>query len=457
MIYLGVDAWQTPNGLNIIGVICGIVSDNVSNNWTMIEEFEKLNWKRFKGEPQWIRCFAHILNLIIKAVLRPFGRQKKPVLLMLMNPMKKKRQKNLWIATMMQMIATPMMVRMGLRLKRTTENLKRTMSSPWRISRISKKRMTMISILFPWNCNKTKLKGQLASMVRCEDAIIIWQQDKQFGTNRDVHVTQADLDLAQDLVQLLEQFYKITLQLSTGALTRFAEVVVWIDQITADLSTVIANDEGNFPPALRNVSCAGLQITNKYYMLTNCSPSYRIAMILHPSFKDEDFKLPKWPQSWVDEAIDLTRQMYETLYKPKNREAAKTPKKGGAPKPQTGVLAGLGAAALARLAESFGGGKQKRSGNTHHGLLCMALDVMTCPATTVDVKRTFNFGQNYVTSRRHNLHAKSVSRGMALLFYSKNSMIKPLALHEFMAKRQDELKMRLKVRSKNVQDVVTVE
>ncbi|KAI9605053.1 hypothetical protein H4Q26_003024, partial [Puccinia striiformis f. sp. tritici PST-130] len=149
--------------------------------------------------------------------------------------------------------------------------------------------------------------------------------------------------------------------------------------------------------------------------------------------------------------------------------------------PQTGVLAGLGAAALARSAESLsdpidiwllGGlvldegapvnglkwwGEQKRSGNTHHGLPRVALDVMTCPATTVDVKRTFNFGRDYVTSRRHNLHAKSVSRGMALSFYSKNGMIKPLALHEFMAKRQNELKMRVKVRSKNVQDVVTVE
>ncbi|KNF06314.1 hypothetical protein PSTG_00820 [Puccinia striiformis f. sp. tritici PST-78] len=107
-IYLGVDAWQTPNGFDIIGVviyrllndndrkmkfkssamplvlfssnkatpICRIVSDNASNNWTMIEELEKLNWKRFKGELQWIWCFAHILNLIVKAILSPFGGQK---------------------------------------------------------------------------------------------------------------------------------------------------------------------------------------------------------------------------------------------------------------------------------------------------------------------------------------------------------------------------------------------
>ena len=43
----------------------------------MIGELAKLNWKRFTGEEQWIRCFAHILNLIVKAILRPFSRLKK--------------------------------------------------------------------------------------------------------------------------------------------------------------------------------------------------------------------------------------------------------------------------------------------------------------------------------------------------------------------------------------------
>jgi hypothetical protein len=96
--------------------------------------------------------------------------------------------------------------------------------------------------------------------------------------------------------------------------------------------------------------------------------------------------------------------------------------------------------------------KHKRNGITHHGLLQMALDVMCCPgenvckyhttkliadqlvhiATTVDVERMLSFGQDYVSFRRHNLDPKSVSRGMALSFYSKNGKVKPLALHEYL-------------------------
>lgn len=71
MLFLFLTRW-----VGLYHQICGIVSDNAANNGTMIEELEKLNWKRFKGDQQWIRCFAHILNLIVKAILRPFGRKK---------------------------------------------------------------------------------------------------------------------------------------------------------------------------------------------------------------------------------------------------------------------------------------------------------------------------------------------------------------------------------------------
>jgi hypothetical protein len=61
----------------LFGQIYGIVSDNVSNNKVMVNELKKLKWPHFKGQSQWIRCFAHILNLIAKAILQPFGPQKK--------------------------------------------------------------------------------------------------------------------------------------------------------------------------------------------------------------------------------------------------------------------------------------------------------------------------------------------------------------------------------------------
>ncbi|KNE99912.1 hypothetical protein PSTG_06765 [Puccinia striiformis f. sp. tritici PST-78] len=104
-MYLGLDAWQSPNGFNILGTviyqlvegdsggvnleamsldfvqlrkshtavylaetvrvivekfgirdkICGIVTNNASNNETMINEIKSYKWPWFKGDGQWIQ------------------------------------------------------------------------------------------------------------------------------------------------------------------------------------------------------------------------------------------------------------------------------------------------------------------------------------------------------------------------------------------------------------------
>ncbi|KNF06856.1 hypothetical protein PSTG_00171 [Puccinia striiformis f. sp. tritici PST-78] len=121
---------------------------------------------------------------------------------------------------------------------------------------------------------------QLTSIVRCSEAILGWQKDKRHGPSRQHFITQSNLDLARDLVDILQPFYEITLQVSLRGATRISQVVVFIDQIT----------------------------------------------MLHPSFKDKYFELAKWNLEWTDEAVRLTREMWETHYKPTPQQAmAKEP------------------------------------------------------------------------------------------------------------------------------------
>ncbi|KNF01232.1 hypothetical protein PSTG_05589 [Puccinia striiformis f. sp. tritici PST-78] len=156
-------------------------------------------------------------------------------------------------------------------------------------------------------------------------------------------------------------------------------------------------------------------------------------MVLHPSFKDEYFKLAKWNKKWIDKAIRLTREMWETNYKP---SAQPPPSKDANSRPRTGVLAQLSGASEARAGSNstdplnmwLAGGlhltedgmpvnpltwwiQQARGGNTHSGLLQMALDVLSCPATTVDVEQAFSFGRDYVTFKRHRLNSSSSLEG----------------------------------------------
>ncbi|KAH9443773.1 hypothetical protein Pst134EB_026167 [Puccinia striiformis f. sp. tritici] len=153
------------------------------------------------------------------------------------------------------------------------------------------------------------------------------------------HITDADITLANDLAEILQPFYEINLQVLIKGSARLADVVVFIDQITSHLSSAISDEQHAYPPALRNACRGGLQLTNKYYTLTDCSPLYRVAM-------DQYFKLAKWDQEWIDEAIWLTHEMWETNYKP-SAQPPPSKEANPRPKPQTGVLAQLSGASEA--------------------------------------------------------------------------------------------------------------
>jgi hypothetical protein len=73
------------------------------------------------------------------------------------------------------------------------------------------------------------------------------------------------------------------------------------------------------------------------------------------------------------------------------------------------------------------------------------------------VERTFSFKRDYVSVRRHSLHPKLVSQGMVLLFYSKNNIIKPLVLHEYMTKKKDSSKTQVKERAARGRNVMTID
>ncbi|OAV87198.1 hypothetical protein PTTG_06221, partial [Puccinia triticina 1-1 BBBD Race 1] len=252
-----------------------------------------------------------------------------------------------------------------------------------------------------------------------------WQRHKQIGIDCKFHLDKFDLDLARDLLEILSIFYEITLQILISGSACLSNIVVFIDQITKHLSTAISGSK--YPPALKNACQIGLKIMNKYYSLTDNSPLYRIAIILHPLFRDKYFKLLRWEPEWIAEAIRLARKMWVKFYKPDP-----TP-----PNPST---------SLTKTSKWWI--QQKNSGNMHGGLVYMVLDVLSFPATLVDVKRAFSFGRNYFLPRRHRLSARSLSRGMTVAFYSKNGMIKDGVLAKWKHGLQTEKKVKAKEKGK---------
>lgn len=107
---------------------------------------------------------------------------------------------------------------------------------------------------------------------------MIWQKDKKHGVPRKYYIDVADIELARQLVSILQLFYEQTLQISKRGSARLSHIIVYIDEITDLLSNAIKGEDNEYPPALRNACRVGLRLTNKYYTLTDCSPLFRIAM-----------------------------------------------------------------------------------------------------------------------------------------------------------------------------------
>ncbi|KNF03751.1 hypothetical protein PSTG_03272 [Puccinia striiformis f. sp. tritici PST-78] len=558
-MYIGADAWQSPNGFDILGVviyclvelaggkikleampldfvqlakshtgvyladtvrlvvekfeihnkICGIVTDNASNNSVMVSEMKKFKWARFKGDQHWIRVCNSTIPFSIrqksfhKALLSltPFGTVKKRSTakstqadgdtssdesegddaeeqICRRNDVNHSTHSGDEDDTNEDVdTVPPEHVDPELTLEDihdlsdedeeadlyTTSMCKQSLAKFRAVARKLRKspnsKIEFVKLCKEFECDKphsivqdvrtrwNSTLDQLVSIIRCQKAIMVWQKDKRHGLDRKHHIVDADIELANHLVSILAVFYEQTLQVSTPGSARLTHIIVFIDEVTELLSNAIAGGGGKYPPALRNACRIGLQLTNKYYTLTDCSPLYRIAMVLHPSFKDEYFKIAGWEEGWITEALRLTREMFNTYYKPSASATLSTnPPKVN--KPKSGNIAQLGAALAARgqsandpLDTWLASGlllddgspidalqwwiQQKRAGNTHGGLLQMALDVLSCPATSVDVERVFSFGRHYVTQKRHRLNSISVTRGMSVAFYSKNKLIEP--------------------------------
>ncbi|OAV94410.1 hypothetical protein PTTG_26953 [Puccinia triticina 1-1 BBBD Race 1] len=390
-LYLGVDSWQSPNAFDILGIviyrlageesgdpkleampldfvrlsqrhtgeylaetvrlvvekfgiqykICGIVSNNASNNLTMVRELKKQKWVRFKGEPQWVRCFAHVLNLIVQGILRPFGNSKQNpsgknqteptlddsesddddnegriILQQDIPPCSKSERDDESEIQSCDEKYTEDSEQLSLEDIEnaseeeecdcyTTQCCKVTLA---KFCAIAKKlnyspnsKAEFIEICRKKACetphtverdvqtrwNSTLI--QVKSILRCQDAIIEWQRHKRHGIDWKFHLDKSDFDLAHDLAEILNLFYEITHQILISGSARLSNIVMYIDQITDHLSTAITGS--HYPPAMKNACQIGLKITNKYYSLTDSSPLYRIAILLHPSFRDEYFKL----------------------------------------------------------------------------------------------------------------------------------------------------------------------
>ncbi|KAE8214172.1 hypothetical protein CF326_g9805 [Tilletia indica] len=151
----------------------------------------------------------------------------------------------------------------------------------------------------------------------------------------------------------------------------------------------------------------------------------------------------KWQEDWKETAVDILRSNYEAFYKVvplESQDDQDAPDNGKEDAEEDPVIAAMMKRSIARRAEAKAVDqieewladvtplskkketvdplawwwKEKQRGNERMGLADMALDVFSCPATSVDVERLFSRAGRNVTPLRHSMRALKLAKVVAV-------------------------------------------
>ncbi|KAG9091245.1 hypothetical protein FS749_016682 [Ceratobasidium sp. UAMH 11750] len=164
-------------------------------------------------------------------------------------------------------------------------------------------------------------------------------------------------------------------------------------------------------------------------------------------------KQADWLADWIECVFKTTKEVYNRFYKPTGNSSAQATVPGpsqfgfssymscmyssvGSPSPSESVSLiheFANDSPLVDLAEDGEPGlrnpllwwhNQCVTGNKWNGLTQMALDVLSTPATSVDVEHAFSFVGSFISKRRHNLGAFMIQAAASLGSYLKAGLVK---------------------------------
>ncbi|GAA5946725.1 hypothetical protein JCM1841_005391 [Sporobolomyces salmonicolor] len=283
--------------------------------------------------------------------------------------------------------------------------------------------------------------------------------DARFKFKKENKLTVADFELLEDLLKVLEPFEGMTHKFSTLGGGQVEDVIPVIDELVRHIESYLS--EPLTVPALHNALILVLDKLFFYYGKTGDCPYYAAAILLHPGLGIRYLRAQRWPQSWIDDAVDATQELYNTRHKrmaKMKREWARNKRVSSANTPKTTreLMSEVDddQMDLDKIVYNFASGRHPDTdsegkeivalqywkqlyaiGEHKEGLTELALDVFGCPASSVDVERAFSFGGFTVSKRRHNLSLGTVTAAMFVAACNKHDLITSGRLREGREKR----------------------
>ncbi|PIL32390.1 hypothetical protein GSI_05636 [Ganoderma sinense ZZ0214-1] len=474
----------------IVDKVLGVTCDNASNNAKMLKEMKKLN-ADFRGPDARVRCFGHVINLVVKAILSQFGQKVKSEAIgetdkdisALDDPVDvEDDEEDVDEAREAaddddieegedqrpELVLTDADIKLGrltLQKSGTSPTVRAEMSAQAKAAG-QKSEVHIRAVRTRWNTVTMVLERAL------ELRPILFQVcDKaEFNKNQGVRlrrfiVDDEDWPILEQLHELLATFLEATLAISQSATPLIHDVIPWIDVMTKHLEDT--RDNVDKLPIIRAAARKGYKILQKYYRHTDETPFYRIAMMLHPCYKKRYFVRARWPRDWVEKALSLLHTEWEMRYRNQTDPAAaedsssgpshgaNSPRQASEARSGAGSRASAACAARNMLASLTGADELEeedaleeylegplrtkqtdplkfwnnalQNGTADPNLARMALDVLSTPATSMDAERAFSRGRLTVSRLRHSLSDQSVRASTVLGSWARYSELVPEA------------------------------
>ncbi|KAG8703143.1 hypothetical protein FRC08_003053 [Ceratobasidium sp. 394] len=285
-------------------------------------------------------------------------------------------------------------------------------------------------------------------------AILVTQHKLSLGIPCAHHLQVEDQKHLKNLNTLLEPLKVLTEILSCSGVPMLAAVIVHFDVLDSVYTTMAAHTK--LPLYVQQAAEHARIVLNKYYKLTDCSWLYCITitmLVLHPSMQAYCLKQADWPAEWIEDVSKITEEVFDHFYKPTSNSSAQASASGPSQFGHVSYMSCLYSSVGApNLSESmspickFANGaplvdlakdrepwlcnlllwwhNQCVAGNKWNGLTQMALDVLSTPATSVDVECAFLFVGSFVSKRCHNLGVFTIQAAATLSSYSKADFMK---------------------------------
>ncbi len=138
-----------------------------------------------------------------------------------------------------------------------------------------------------------------------------WYQDKYYDSLKDDYLTPDDWLTLRETRNFLQPFWKIT-QLTEGYRATLDYSLFTMDVLHKHFNQAFDKYKGN--QKLLGCLLASWYVFDKYYQLSDESPAYAAAIILHPSRRKAHIQ-KNWPKAWHKKVFNGVKKLWEDDYK----------------------------------------------------------------------------------------------------------------------------------------------